>query len=97
MNRLICSALLVLTATSTPAWPQGKLDSHPMKAASQAQGSGNTGAKIFKGYALTELTAAGLLYDLQATATHHKIGSPQPAVAAELEKLWRSEFRSQPK
>jgi hypothetical protein len=25
------------------------------------------------------------------------IGSPPPAVAAELDKLWKSEFRSQPK
>ena len=32
MNRLICSAILVLAASSTPAWPQGKLDSHTMKA-----------------------------------------------------------------
>ena len=134
--------------------------------ATQGQGSGNT-AKIFKGYSLTELTAAGLLYNPQAKATYYKalgpltkeawlakldgpskefrpvkvagadymlgstcknrdcydntivllwsgvqnvvfgkvvqkgrstlIGSPPPAVAAELEKLWKSEFRSQPK
>ena len=135
-------------------------------AASQGQGSGNT-AKIFKGYALTELSASGLLYNPQAKATYRKalgplvkepwlanldgpsnefrpvkvagadymlgstcknrdcydntivllwsgvqdvvygkvvqkgkstlIGSPPPAVAAELEKLWKTEFRSQPK
>ncbi len=129
-------------------------------------GTGNS-AKIFKGYALTELSAAGLLYNAKAKDTYYKalgplvkepwlakldgpssegqamkvanddyvmlytcknhdcydntvvllwsgvqnvvygkvvqkgkstlIGSPPPAVAAELEKLWRSEFRSQPK
>lgn len=31
MNRLICSAVLVIAASSTPAWSQGKLDSHTMK------------------------------------------------------------------
>jgi hypothetical protein len=121
----------------------------------------------FKGYALTELGAAGLLYNAKAKATYHKalgpltkepwlakldgpssenkavkvagadyvqvstcknhdcfensvvllysgaqdvvygkvyqrgrstlIGSPPPAIGAELEKLWKSEFRSQPK
>ena len=121
----------------------------------------------FKGYALTELTASGLLYNAKAKDTYYKalgpltkepwlakldgpskefrpvkvagadymlggtcknhdcfennvvllysgpqdvvygkvyqrgkstlIGSPPPAVAAELEKLWKSEFRSQPK
>ena len=291
MNRLICSAILVLTGTSTPAWAQGKLDTHTMKAyggtyqvdcsnnaspkatvfpdalvflngdkriagskpeaqasyhgnspppeyrlmlaseapggqllfeigqdkagyylklygdpkvqaaigkplsgqkfrrcegtakpmqtaaaapvaaqaapaASQGQGSGNT-AKIFKGYALTELSAAGLLYNAKAKEIYHKalgplvkepwlakldgpssegqamkvadsdyvmlytcknhdcydnnvvllwsgvqnvvygkvnqkgkstlIGNPPPAVAAELEKLWKKHFRSQPK
>ena len=124
-------------------------------------------AKIFNGYALTELTAAGLLYNAQAKAAYHKalgplvkqpwlarldgpsrefrpvkvagadymlgstcknhdcydhtvvllwsgmqnvvygkvvqkgkatlIGAPPPAVAAELDKLWTAEFRSQPK
>jgi hypothetical protein len=124
-------------------------------------------AKIFKGYALSQLTASGLLYNAQAKATYHKalgplkkepwlanldgpsrefrpakvagadfmlvgtcknhdchdntivllwsgaqnvvygkvvqrgkstlIGAPPPAVAAELEKLWKAEFRSQPK
>lgn len=135
-------------------------------APSQGQGSGNS-AKIFKGYALSELSASGLLYNPQAKATYHKalgplvkeswlakldgpssefrpvkvagadymlgytcknrdcydntivllwsgvqnvvygkvvqknkstlIGSPPPAVAAELEKLWKTTFRSQPK
>ena len=135
-------------------------------AASQGTGSGNT-AKIFKGYALTELSAAGLLYNAKAKEIYYKalgplvkepwlarldgpssegqamkvagadyvmlytcknhdcydnnvvllwsgvqnvvygyvnqrgkstlIGSPPPAVAAELEKLWKKEFRSQPK
>jgi hypothetical protein len=123
--------------------------------------------KTFKGYALTELTASGLLYYPKAKATYYKalgplskepwlakldgpssenkavkvagadyvqvstcknhdcyensvvllysgaqdvvygkvyqrgkstlIGSPPPAVAAELEKLWKTSFRSQPK
>lgn len=75
MNRLICSALLVLSATSTPAWPQGKPDSHTMNSPAQAQVSGNT-AKIFKGYALTELSAAGLLYNPQAKATYYKALGP---------------------
>ena len=152
MNRLIRSATLLLAVTASLAWAQGKPEA-------------NT-AKIFNGYALTELTAAGLLYNAQAKATYHKalgplvkepwlaeldgpssefrpvkvaganymlgstcknhdcydntvvllwsgvqdvvygkvvqkgkstlIGSPPPAVAAELEKLWKSEFRSQP-
>lgn len=135
-------------------------------AASQATGSGNS-AKIFKGYALTELSAAGLLYNAKAKEIYHKalgplvkepwlakldgpssegqamkvanddyvmlytcknhdcydnnvvllwsgiqnvvygkvnqkgkstlIGNPPPAVAAELEKIWKKQFRSQPK
>jgi Inhibitor of vertebrate lysozyme (Ivy) len=134
--------------------------------ASQAQGSGNS-AKIFKGYALTELSAAGLLYNAKAKEIYYKalgplvkeqwlakldgpssegqamkvansdyvmlytcknrdcydnnvvllwsgvqnvvygkvyqkgkstlIGNPPPAVAAELEKIWKKQFRSQPK
>lgn len=32
MNRLICSAAFALAATSVPAWSQGELDSHTMKA-----------------------------------------------------------------
>ena len=129
-------------------------------------GTGNS-AKIFKGYALTELSAAGLLYNAKAKETYYKalgplvkeswlakldgpssegqamkvanddyvmlytcknhdcydnnvvllwsgiqnvvygkvnqkgkstlIGNPPPAVAAELEKLWKKQFRSQPK
>ena len=135
-------------------------------AVAQAGPAANT-AKIFNGYALTELTAAGLLYNPQAKAAYYKalgplvkepwlakldgpsrefrpikvagtdymlgstcknhdchdhtvvllwsgvqdvvygkvvqkgkstlIGSPPPAVAAELDKLWTLEFRSQPK
>jgi hypothetical protein len=122
--------------------------------------------KTFNGYALTELSAAGLLYDPKAKAGYYKalgplakepwlanldgpssenkaikvanadfvkiatcknrdcydntvvllwaapdvvygkvvrkgrstlVGSPPPAVAAELERLWKAEFRSQPK
>ena len=153
MNRMIRSAALVLAAICSTAWAQGKPEA-------------NT-AKIFKGYALTELTAAGLLYNPRAKATYYKalgplvkepglanldgpsnefwpvkaagadymlgstcknhdchdhtvvllwsgeknvvygkvvqkgrstlIGSPPPAVAAELETLWMSAFRSQPK
>jgi hypothetical protein len=137
-------------------------------ASSLAQGGAAANAqKTFKGYALTELTAAGLLYDPKAKATYYKalgplqkepwlakldgpssenramkvagedyvmlytcknhdcydnnvvllwsgvkdvvygriyqrgkstlIGSPPPAVAAELETLWKKRFRSQPK
>jgi hypothetical protein len=131
----------------------------------QADPAANT-AKIFNGYALTELTAAGLLYNAQAKAAYTKalgplvkqpwlakldgpsreyrpvkvagtdymlggtcknhdcydntvvllwaapdvvygkvvqkgkstlIGAPPPAVAAELDKLWAAEFRSQAK
>ena len=149
MNRWIRSAMLVLAVTGAPAWAQGKADASTQKS--------------FKGYALTELSAAGLLYDPKAKATYYKalgplskepwlakldgpssenkpvkvagadyvlvstcknhdcaennvvllysgsqavvygkvyqrgkstlIGSPPPAVAAELEKLWKSEFR----
>lgn len=151
MKRLICWGTLALAAASAVA---------------QARPDANT-AKIFKGYSLTDLTAAGLLYNPQAKATYRKalgplvkepwlanldgpsneyrpvrvagedymlgstcknhdcydntvvllwsgvqdvvygkvvqkgkstlIGSPPPAVAAELEKLWKSEFRAQPK
>lgn len=153
MNTLLCCVSIALSIGASAAWAQAKHDA-------------NT-AKIFKGYALTELTAAGLLYDPQAKATYRKalgplvkeswlanldgpsnefrpvkvagadfmlgstcknrdchdntivllwsgvqnvvygkvvqkgkstlIGSPPPAVAAELEKLWKTEFRSQPK
>lgn len=132
----------------------------------QAQADANN-AKIFKGYALTQLTAPGLLYNAQAKATYLRalgplakqswlatldgpsreyrpvkvagadfmlgstcknhdchdhtivllwsgeqnvvygkvvqkgkstlIGAPPPAVAGELEKLWKAEFRSQAK
>jgi len=131
-----------------------------------AAGTGNS-AKIFKGYALTELTAAGLLYNAKAKAVYHKalgplvkepwlakldgpsaegqamnvandeyvmlytcknhdcydhnvvllwsgiqdvlygkvhqkgkstlIGNPPPAVTAELDKIWKKQFRSQAK
>ena len=129
--------------------------------------AGTNTAKTFKGYALHELSAAGLLYDPKAKATYYKalgplskepwlakldgpspqnkpvkagggdyvlvsacknhdcaenntvllysaaqgvvygkvyqrgkstlIGAPPPAVAAELEGLWKKEWRSQPK
>jgi hypothetical protein len=129
-------------------------------------GTGNS-AKIFKGYALTELSAAGLLYNAKAKEVYYKalgplvkepwlakldgpssegqamkvanddyvmlytcknhdcydnnvfllwsgiqnvvygkvnqkgkstlIGNPPPAIAAELERLWKKQFRSQPK
>lgn len=153
MNRRIRGAALTLSL-SIAAW------------SAQAQTDANT-AKIFNGYALTQLTAAGLLYNPQAKVTYHKalgplkkepwlanldgpsneyrpakvagadymlgstcknhdcydntvvllwsgvqnvvygkvvqkgkstlIGSPPPAVAAELESLWKKEFRTQPK
>lgn len=153
MKTLLCSAGIALSIGASTAWAQAKPDANS--------------AKIFKGYALSELTAAGLLYNAQAKATYHKalgplakqpwlakldgpsnefrpvkvagadfmlggtcknhdcydnsvvllwsgvqnvvygkvvqsgkstlIGSPPPAVAAELGKLWKAEFRSQAK
>lgn len=135
--------------------------------ASAQGGAAANSQKTFKGYALTELSAAGLLYDPKAKAAYYKalgplskepwlatldgpssenrhvkvaggdyvllytcknrdcydnsvvllwsgaqnvvygkvyqrgkstlIGSPPPAVAAELETLWKKQFRSQPK
>lgn len=149
MNALIRGAVIVLAIASASAWAQGKPDANTQK--------------TFKGYALHELTAAGLLYDPKVKATYYKalgplskepwlanldgpssenkpvkvagadymlistcenrncdqnsvvllwsgaqdvvygkvyqrgkstlIGSPPPAVAAELEKLWRAEHR----
>lgn len=134
-------------------------------ASASAQGSAANSRKTFKGYALTELSAAGLLYDPKAKTAYYKalgplanepwlakldgpspqnkpvkvagadfvllaacknrdcgdnnavllwsgapdvvygrvyqrgkstlIGAPPPAVAAELEKLWKQEWRSQ--
>ena len=137
-------------------------------ASATAQGAaGANSAKIFNGYALTELSAAGLLYNAKAKEIYYKalgplvkepwlakldgpssegqamkvadadyvmlytcknhdcydnnvvllwsgvqnvvygkvyqkgkstlIGNPPPSVAAELEKLWKKQFRSQPK
>ncbi len=154
MRRLLqsCALVAVIGAAAVSVSAQGS-------AAANAQ-------KTFKGYSLTELSAAGLLYDPKAKAAYYKalgplskepwlakldgpssenkavkaagadfvkiatcknhdcydntvvllwaapdviygkvnqrgkstlIGSPPPAVAAELEKLWKSEFRSQPK
>jgi hypothetical protein len=138
----------------------------PVAKAAPAAGGGNA-QKTFKGYALTELSAAGLLYNPQVKAIYYKalgpltkepwlakldgpssegqamkvadadyvmlytcknhdcydnnvvllwsgvqdvvygkvvqrdkstlIGNPPPAVAAELEKLWKKQFRSQSK
>jgi len=151
MKRLIYCAVLTLAVTSASAWAQVKGDPN----------------KTFKGYALDELSAAGLLYNEKAKATYYKalgplsketwlakldgpspqnkrvkvagadyfllaacknrdcednstvllysgaqdvvygtihqrgkltlIGAPPPAVATELERLWKSEWRSQPK
>ena len=151
MKRLLCSAAIVLAAASATAWAQAKGDPD----------------KTFKGYALDELSAPGLLYNQKAKATYFKalgpltkepwlatldgpspqnrrvkvagadyfllaacknhdcennsavllysqpqdivygkiyqrgkstlIGAPPPAVASELERLWKSEWRSQPK
>lgn len=150
--RLVRTVALVLAVISTTAVAQG--------------GSSANSAKTFKGYALTELGASGLLYDPKAKAAYYKalgplskepwlakldgpspqnkalkvaggdyvlvsvcknhdcsdnnvvllyaapdtvygkvvqrgkstlIGAPPPAVATELEKLWKSEWRSQPK
>jgi hypothetical protein len=148
-RRWLCSAVLILAAAGAPAWAQGKADANTQK--------------TFKGYALHELGAAGLLYDPKVKALYRKtlgplsrehwlanldgpssenklvtvagadyvlvstcenrncdqnsvvllwsgaqnvvygkvyqggkstlIGSPPPAVAAELEKLWKAEHR----
>jgi hypothetical protein len=153
MNTVLCSAGIALAIGVSASWAQAQPDANS--------------AKIFKGYALSQLTAAGLLYNAQAKATYHRalgplvkepwlarldgpsrefrpvkvagadfmlvgtcknhdchdntilllwsgvqnvvygkvvqrgkstlIGSPPPAVAGELEKLWKAEFRSQPK
>jgi Inhibitor of vertebrate lysozyme (Ivy) len=153
VKRFIHGAVLALTVMVTAAWPQ-------------SQPEANT-AKVFKGYALTELSAAGLLYNARAKAAYLKalgplkkepwlakldgpssefrpvkvagahymlgytcknhdcydntivllwsgeqnvvygkvvqtgrstlIGAPPPAVAAELEGLWKVTFRSPPK
>jgi hypothetical protein len=155
-----------------PAAFKGKRSRHcdPNRNVVPGTGSPDAQAKAdpnkFNGYALNQLTAAGLLYNAQAKAAYHKalgplikepwlakldgpsneyrpvkvagadymlgstcknrdcydntvvllwaapnviygkvvqknkstlIGSPPPAVAAELEKFWKAEFRSQPK
>ena len=151
MKRAIYYAVFTLAVASASAWAQVKGDPN----------------KTFKGYALNELTAAGLLYNQKAKATYYKalgplskeewlakldgpsrenrrvkvagadyfllsacknrdcennstvllysqaqdvvygkiyqrgkstlIGALPPAVATELERLWKSEFRSRPK
>jgi len=152
MKRLLCKAVLI-GAIGFVAVPVSGQD-----------GASANARKTFKGYTLTQLTAAGLLYDPQAKAAYHKalgplvkepwlatldgpssenqpvkvagadfikiatcknhdcadnktlllwaagkpdvvygkvyqrgkstlIGSPPPAVAAELEKLWKTEWR----
>ena len=150
MKRWIYCAVLTLAIVSAQAWGQAKGDPN----------------KAFKGYALDELSAAGLLYNQKAKATYHKalgplskepwlakldgpspqnkrvtvagadyfllaacknhdcennstvllystaqdvvygkiyqhgksslIGAPPPAVATELERLWKTEWRSKP-
>ena len=154
MHRLLYRPLLVAVfgVAATTALAQGAADANSQK--------------IFKGYALTELSAAGLLYNAKAKEIYYKalgpltkeswlakldgpstegqamkiagadyvmlytcknrdcydndvvvlwsgvqnvvygyvnqrgkstlIGNPPPAVAAELEKLWKKHFRSQP-
>ena len=151
MNRLIYCAVFTVAVTSASAWGQVKGDPN----------------KTFKGYALDELSAPGLLYNQKAKATYYKalgplskeewlakldgpspenrrikvagadyfllaacknrdcennstvllyspaqdviygkiyqrgkstlIGAPPQAVATELERLWKNQFRSQPK
>lgn len=151
MHRSIHCAILALTLAGSSAWAQAKGDPN----------------KSFRGYALDELGASGLLYDPKAKAAYHQalgplakerwlarldgpspqnkriqaagaeyvlvsackshdcgdhntvllyapaqnlvygkvyqrgrstlIGAPPSAVAAELEKLWKSEWRSAPK
>ena len=151
MKRAVYCAVFTLAVACASAWAQVKGDPN----------------KTFKGYALDELSAAGLLYNEKAKATYYKalgplsreewlakldgpssenrrikvagadyfllatcknrdcydnstvllysqaqdvvygkvyqrgkstlIGAPPPAVAAELERLWKTEYRSQPK
>jgi hypothetical protein len=151
MKHLMCCAVIALAIISVPASAQVKGDP----------------SKAFKGYALDELSAAGLLYNEKAKATYYKalgplskepwlakldgpspqnrrvkvagadyvllaacknrdcennstvllystaqdvvygtiyqrgksslIGAPPPAVASELERLWKIEWRSTPK
>ena len=151
MKRSIYFAVFILAVTGATAWAQSKGDPN----------------KVFKGYALDELSAAGLLYNQKAKDAYYKalgplvkeawlakldgpssenkrvkvagadyflistcmnrncenystvllysqaqnivygkvyrngkstfIGDPPPAVATELERLWKSEHRSQRK
>jgi hypothetical protein len=60
MKRLIYCAAFTLALVSAAAWAQVKGDPN----------------KTFKGYALDELSAAGLLYNQKAKATYYKMLGP---------------------
>src|SRR5215510_6411422 len=60
MKRSIRWTLLILAVAGAPAWAQTKGDPN----------------KAFKGYALDELSAAGLLYNEKAKATYYKALGP---------------------
>lgn len=62
MNGIFRSVVLMLAVASAPAWAQGKTDANTQK--------------TFKGYALHELSAAGLLYDPKVKALYHKALGP---------------------
>lgn len=62
MKGLIRSALIMLAVASAPVCAQGKPDANTQK--------------TFKGYALHELGAAGLLYDPKVKATYYKVLGP---------------------
>ena len=74
MDWLVRSVIVALVATGTPAWAQGK-QSAAAPVPAQAKPSANA-AKTFKGYALHELSAAGLLYDPKAKAAYYKALGP---------------------
>src|SRR5262245_62609080 len=60
MRYLICCAAFMLAVASVPGWAQTKGDPN----------------KAFKGYALDELSAAGLLYNQKAKDTYYKALGP---------------------
>jgi hypothetical protein len=60
MKALLSSAGVALFIGASAAWAEPDANS----------------AKIFKGYALSQLTAAGLLYNAQAKATYYKALGP---------------------
>ena len=54
----------------------GRRFRRPAVSVSAQDGAAANARKTFKGYALTELSAAGLLYDAQAKAAYYKVLGP---------------------